>query len=290
MFWCKRCNCSIIFFQNICKCAIPLLLILLLAWITSACGNGNKQEQKLIITSSSTIAPIMTEVAKRYESQHVNVRIDVQSGGSARGIADVRQQLADIGMVSRDAQAQENDLNWFAIARDGVAMIVHRTNPLEDLSDEQIVAIYTGKISNWSGLNHLDLPITVVNKAEGRSTLEVFLHHFHLQNSAIKAQAVIGDNQQGIKTVAANPGAIGYVSIGSAQYEARSGTPIKLLPARGVAATVENVRSGSFPLSRTLHLITKTKPQGLVKAFLEFAQSHQAADLIEAQYFVPLSH
>lgn len=145
-----------------------------------------------------------------------------------------------------------------------------------------------GKIIDWAQVGGKAGPITVVNKAEGRSTLELFLHHFKLKASDIKAQVVIGDNEQGIKTVAGNPGAIGYVSIGTAEFEASEGTPIKLLEMAGVAARVENVRNGSFPLARPLNLVTKAEPQGVAKAFIDFAQSAEVHDLVEEQYFVPL--
>jgi phosphate transport system substrate-binding protein len=134
-----------------------------------------------------------------------------------------------------------------------------------------------------------DARITVVNKAEGRSTLELFLHYFALKNSAIKAQVVIGDNQQGIKTVAGNPAAIGYVSIGTAEFEAAQGTPIKLLPMGDVAATVVNVRDSRYPLSRPLNLVTKGVPAGLPQRFIDFARSGAVDDLVEAQFFVPLA-
>ncbi|WP_375467256.1 substrate-binding domain-containing protein, partial [uncultured Nostoc sp.] len=148
---------------------------------------------------------------------------------------------------------------------------------------------YTGKINNWQQVSGKNAPITVVNKAEGRSTLELFLGYFKLKNSDIKSSVVIGDNQQGIKTVAGNPNAIGYVSIGTAEFSINNGDPIKLLPLNGVAATTENVRYGKFPLSRPLNLVTKTQPTGLERAFIEFAQSPQVHEIVKKQDFVPVS-
>ncbi|KAB2943113.1 MAG: phosphate ABC transporter substrate-binding protein [Hyphomicrobium sp.] len=243
---------------------------------------------KLVITGSSTVAPLAAEIAKRFEEKNPGKRIDVQSGGSSRGISDARSGLADIGMVSRALRSDEADLKAFAIARDGVSLILHRDNVVSALSDQQIVDIYTGKITDWAQVGGKVGRITVVNKAEGRSTLELFLHHFKFKASDIKAQVVIGDNQQGIKTVAGNPGAIGYVSIGTAEFEVGAGTPIKLLGMAGVAASVENVRNGSFPLARPLNLVTSAEPQGLAKAFIDFVQSADVQDLVEEQYFVPL--
>ena len=124
----------------------------------------------------------MMEIGKRFESLHPEVRVNVQMGGTSRGIADARKGLADIGMASRDLKADEDDLQRFLIARDGVCLILHSTNPVTELSDEQVVGIYTGQIENWKVVGGTDAPITVVNKAEGRSTLEVFAGYFHLKN------------------------------------------------------------------------------------------------------------
>ena len=251
---------------------------------------GHAASQKIVLTGSSTIAPLAAEIGKRFEKLNPDVRVDVQSGGSSRGVSDARNGLADIGMASRTLKAKENNLKSFTIALDGIGVVLHKDNPVKTLTDRQVIDIYTGKISNWKDVGGKDARITVVNKAEGRSTLELFLHYYQLKNSDIKPQVVIGDNQQGIKTVAGNRSAIGYVSVGTAEFEAGNGTPIKLLPLNGIAASVENVRNGSFPLSRPLNLVTKTAPQGLAKRFMDFASSKAVYDLIEAQYFVPLAH
>ncbi len=242
---------------------------------------------RLVLTGSSTMAPLVGEIARRFETMNPAVRIDVQTGGTSRGINDTRNGTADIGMVSRALKPDETDLHAFTIALDGISIILHANNQVTTLNKQQIVDIYTGKITNWKSIGGADARITVVNKAEGRSTLELFLHYLELKNSQIKPHAIIGDNPQGIKTVAGNPNAIGYVSIGAAEYEAERGVPIKLLPLDGVDASIANVRNGTFPLSRPLNLITSREPQGLIHRFIEFARSPQIHDLVEAQYFVP---
>lgn len=246
-------------------------------------------QTKLVLTGSSTIAPLALEIAKRFEKLNPDMRVDVQSGGSSRGIADVRSGAAHIGMASRELKADEADLMAVPIAKDGITIILNRLNPVASLSDDQIKAIYTGRIVNWRALGGPDRPITVVNKAEGRSTLELFLAHFKLKSRDIKAHTVIGENQQGIKTVAGNPNAIAYVSIGTAESETRLGSPIKLLPMAGVAATVAHVRDGSYPLARRLNLVVLPKHNEVSKRFLSFAQSAAVHDLVREQFFVPLS-
>lgn len=250
--------------------------------------SARAEGERLIITGSSTMAPLVFEIGKRFETLHPEVRVDVQTGGSSRGIADTMNGLADIGMASRALKSQEQHLSGAVIAHDGITIILHTSNPVQELTDDQIRSIYTGSITNWSHVGGPDSAITVVNKAEGRSTLELFLDYFHLSNRDIHAHVVIGDNEQGIKTVAGNPNAIGYVSIGTAQYDATHGIEIRLLALQHIPATIETVREGRFPLSRPLTLVTKSPPAGLIKTFINFAQSPQVHDLILQQYFVPI--
>lgn len=274
-------------------------LLLGAAWLLTGCGDpiesATDQSRstllsgKLVLTGSSTVAPLMTEIAKRFEELHPGVRVDVQTGGSSRGIADVRSGVADLGMASRELKDSEQDLKAFTLAQDGVCLIVHRDNPIDRLSAEQTAAIYTGKIRDWHEVGGEPGPITVVNKAEGRATLEVFLAQFDLESSDIRADIVIGDNQQGLKSVAGSPGAIAYVSLGAADYEAKRGLPIKLLAADDIAATLENLAVGRFPISRPLNLVTVGEPSGLAAELIRFAQSDLAHDLIEAQLFVPVA-
>ena len=268
--------------------------VLRLAVLTLACAAGGSacssrdSAARIVVTGSSTVAPLMSEIGRRFEQRHPGVRVDVQTGGSSRGVADARKGLSDIGMASRPAKADEGDLQWFPIALDGVALILHSSNPVKALTADQVRGIYRGEIQNWSEIGGADLPITVVNKAEGRSTLELFLAYFKLEAAEIRPDVVIGDNQQGIKTVASDPAAIGYVSIGTAEYEIERGTTLQALPLEGVTASIETVRAGRFALSRPLNLVTSQAPEGLAKELIDFAQSPEVRDLIEAQFFVPL--
>lgn len=273
------------------------LIIILSTSLMTSCDSrkpthiNNKTDQisgRLNITGSSTIAPLAAELAKIMESKHPDLRINVQTGGSSRGLADARQGTADIGMVSRALKPSENDLQSHLLAKDGVTMIVYKDNPIKELTIEQIKDIYLGKIKNWKSLNGIDKKITVINKAEGRSTLEVFLAFFHLNNSDIKPDIVIGDNEQAVKLVSRNPGAIGYVSIGTAEYNVKAGTTIKTLPLNGVPATTEKLASGEFPLSRELNFVTKGEPSALAQTFINFTKTDEAKKVIKEFGFVPI--
>lgn len=252
-------------------------------------GDNNQLTGRLTLTGSSTVAPLAMEIAKRFEELHPGVRVDVQTGGSGKGIADVRAAVADIGMASRTLKPDEADLVSHLIAADGVGLIVHSSNTISELSREQIAAIYTDQINNWKDVGGAEQEITVVHKAEGRATLEVFLEHFGIDNTMVKADVIVGDNEHGVKTVAGAKGAIGYVSIGTAEADIETSVPIRLLPLGGVPANTANVAGGEFPMSRPLSLVTTKTVSALAGEFIRYCQSADVHDLVESQYFVPIA-
>ena len=246
-------------------------------------------EKKIRVTGSSTVAPLLSEIAKSFEALNPEIRIDVQTGGSSRGIMDARKKTADIGMVSRALGAKESDLKSYTIAKDGVGLIVHKDISVEKIDSTQIRDIYQKKTANWAKLGGSDLKITVINKAQGRSTAEVFIDYLGLKYTDISADIIIGDNEQGIKNVATIPGAIGYVSIGAAEQAIRSGSHIKLLRLDGVESSTQTVASGQYPISRELNLVThKDQDHPTVIKFLEFAGSETSHATVRRLDFVPI--
>ncbi|MBI1374668.1 MAG: phosphate ABC transporter substrate-binding protein [Phycisphaera sp.] len=282
--------------------AAHLMMTLMLAALLGGCGDSDAPATarspadgltgKLTLTGSSTLAPLAAEIGKRFEQRHPGVRVDVQTGGSSRGIRDVTSGAADVGMSSRSLNADETPgLTTHTVAWDGVCFIVHRDNPVAALTNEQLLAIYTGKIDNWKQVDGDDAPIVVIDRAEGRSEVELVTHFFRITTPDIKADAIAGENQQAIKSVSTNPNAIVYLSIGTSEHEAARGVPIKLLPLNGVPASVATVLDGTFPLARPLIMITRNDtPSPLVDAFIAFATSSDVDDLVEAQSFVPIKH
>ena len=201
---------------------------------------------------------------------------------------DVRNGTVEIGMVSRALKPDESDLERVLLARDGVGIIVNADNPVERLTRDQVIGIYTGRIANWKELGGFDMDITAVSKAEGRSTLEIFSDYFAIPYKEIAADVIIGDNQQGIQTVSRARQAIGYVSIGSAEYEAENGAAIRLIPVDDQIPTTAAVAAGDYAITRELNLVFKQPLGEGARGLLELARSPEADALIESQYFVPV--
>ncbi len=145
-----------------------------------------KLQGKIHLTGSSTMAPLVTALGRRFQAMHPGVVIEVATGGSALGIHDVREGTCEIGMVGRALKNDERDLIGLPIARDGVCLILHKDNPVKSLSSEQIIGIYTGKITNWKAAGGNDAPITAINRSEGRAQRELFTHFFEIKNEDFK--------------------------------------------------------------------------------------------------------
>jgi phosphate transport system substrate-binding protein len=263
-----------------------VLLLLAALGALGGCRRANATGGSLTVAGSSTIQPVCELAAQAFERAHPGARIDIQGGGSGAGIRTTREGLAGLGMVSRALHPDEGDLTAHTIGLDGIALIVHGSNPLQGLTRQQVVDVYSGAVTDWASVGGAPGPITVVNKEEGRSTLELFEHHFGLRGRFVRNAVIIGPNGQAIATVAAAPAAVAYVSIGSATAAIAQGTPIKLLALDGVPATVENVRSRRFPLRRELNLVTRGPATGLAGDFLAFLRGPEGQRIVVAQDFV----
>lgn len=241
------------------------------------------------LSGSSTVAPVLLEIANRYEKENSVGRVYVESGGSSKGIADLRKGLSDIAMVSRDLKQEEIDLGLVAhtIARDGIAVVVHKDNPISNLTEQNISDIFSNKINNWSELGGDDKDITVISKAEGRATFVVFMDFFNFSPSDIEADVIVGENAQMIKTISSMTQGIGYVSIGAAAMDIEMGSPLKLISLSNVEASVASVANNTYVPTRPLNLVTFSDYDAGVEELIEYSQSDVVSDLITELTFTP---
>ena len=272
------------------------LLMIATSLTLAGCGekkgpvDPNALSGTLQLAGSSTVAPLAIEIGKRFEKKNPGVRVEVQTGGSSRGIADARTGKVDCGMSSRGLKDSEKEgVQSFTVAMDGVCFLTHSSNPVRELSREQLLGIYTGKITNWNQVGGNDAEITCINRADGRSELELVTKFFGIKPVDVTADLIAGENQQGIKMVASDKNAITYMSVGASEYEAKNGSPLTLLPLDGIAASVENVRNGTFPLSRPLIYITGLELSPLAQAFIDYSLSSDVHDLVEEFSYVPVA-
>jgi len=243
---------------------------------------------KLQIAGSTTVLPIAEECARIFMEKHPGSRVDVAGGGSSHGIKSVADGTVDIGDASRDIKDSEREaypeLVPHAVAKDGVAPVVHPSNRINALTMEELQQIYTGEITNWKDLGGSDAEIVVVSREEGSGTRDCFESKVTKPiGEEITQHAIIQDSNGKVRaTVAGNEHSIGFLSLGYVNHE------VKALTLNGVEPTVETVLSGEYAISRTLWMITKGEPDHAEEAFLDFVISEEGQRIVEEVHFIPL--
>lgn len=250
----------------------------------------------LEIVGASTIQPIMKQLQpliERAEHEPVTLR----GGGSAAGAAAVSEGRAEIGMVSRPLNDEERSrLQHEVIGYDALAIVVNRANPLSGLSKAQLVDIFAGRTGNWNELGGPDRAIVLVSKEVGRSTLELFEHYTGLLSPKraageamprISGKAhVIGSNLESLTLVGGLPGAIGYVSLGTAHSMEAAGLPIKIVKLEGIEPNTQSIANGSYPIIRELNLVFRART-ARVDRLLHLIQGDEGMAVLRQQGFLP---
>ena len=201
------------------------------------------------------------------------------------GLADLRAGKTDIAMLSRALLHAERDLFAFPIARDGVAVIVHRDNPVKGIDTRQLADLLTGKLDNWKALGGRDTRVDFAWR-RGHGSVELVLSRIGLTREQLAGQ-VLGNDQDAIQFAASHPNGATLTSVGQAERSAQSGVPIKLLALNGAPASSRTIRGHGYMLSRALTLVTRHVPEGLQKQFIDYALSSTVIDLQIKYGFVP---
>lgn len=263
-----------------------LWLVAPLAGAQSLAGN-NLPARPIVVSGSSTVYPLMLDIVQRFEVLDPGAAIEVRSGGSGKGVADLRAKVSDIAMVSRPVADNERDLFSFSLCRDGAAIVVHRGNPVKGLGRRRLSQILTGQITNWKQLGGRPGEIRLAWRTEHQGITELLLHHLKLKAEQIHSAAIIFENADAVAFVAKDRNAITVAALGVAEQSVKSGAPIKLLAYQGVPASTRTLRARTYALSRPLTLLTRDIPTGAQKKLIDYATSRAVTDLYEKHGFVP---
>lgn len=235
----------------------------------------------IVITGSTSVEKILNEMKDEFEAQNPDVTIEYTGSGSSAGITDTKAGTNNIGASSRELKDEEKEdaLKTEVFAYDGIAVIVNPENEaVEDISEEQLADIYSGKITNWKDLGGNDADIFVVSREESSGTRSAFEELIGLEDAGgLTGNAAVSEGNGPVQAaVAGNENAIGYVSFSFID------DTVKPLTVGGVEATAENAKSGSYPLSRPfLFCYYEDKVTDAGKAFLAFALSEDGQAAVE---------
>jgi phosphate transport system substrate-binding protein len=261
------------------RSVIDVVILILAVSLISGCSF--KTKTGIIIAGSTSVQPFAEVLAEEYMLLHPDVTIDVQGGGSAAGIMAAQSGTAAIGMSSRALTDAEKSLWSVEIARDGLVVIVHATNPIQDLTLDQVRDIYAAKITSWSQLGGSTSKIHVITREDGSGTRSAF-ESLVMGKSEISPRAIVQDSNGAVRQlVTDDPNAIGYISLGLVNIN------VKALHLGGVAATRENVMNGSYGLSRPFLFVTSGQPAGQARQFIDFTLSAEGQKLLAAEGLIP---
>lgn len=256
---------------------------LLIFSVSMLSGCGERHGTAVIVAGSTSVQPYAEKLAEEYAVLFPENAVDVQGGGSSFGITAAETGVADIGMSSRDLTEKEQELWSKEIAKDGLAIIIHPDNPVQELSLQQVRDIYTAKISSWSELGGLESNIHVVAREDGSGTRNAF-DSLVMNNILITSKAIIQNSNGAIRQlVSRDPDSIGFISLGLVDQS------VKALQLDGAAATWENIMNGYYSLYRSFLFITASEPVGNVKHFIDFVLSDEGQKLLIDEGLIPMT-
>ncbi len=253
-----------------------LLVFFLCLLFLVGCGR-NASQKGITVAGSTSVQPFADKWSEVYMEEHPGRVVNVQGGGSSAGIQAALSGAADIGTSSRELKPEEKVLHEIVVARDGLAIIVHPSNLINNLSIEQVKQIFAGKIRNWEELGGQNKNIDVVTREEGSGTRGAF-QELVMKKVRIFRGCIVEDSNGTVREiVSGDPYAIGYISLGLVSEK------VKAMNLDGVKATDENIITKKYKLVRPFLFVTKDEPAGETKEFIDFVLSAEGQELIRKE-------
>ena len=263
--------------------AITLSILMLMACLT-ACGG--KEEKSVSTDGSTSMQKVMLALGEAFMENNKDVNVTYNGTGSGTGIKAVKDGTCDIGLSSRylkDSEKAEG-LKETILAIDGIAIIIHPSNAVADLTLEQISAVFKGEIINWSEVGGNDGQIVLIGREESSGTRDGFESITGTEDACAYRQELTS-NGAVLTAVAENPNAIGYVSLSSVKDTVRA------ICVGGVAPSEATIKDGSYAVQRPFVLVTKegVELSESAQAFFDYVTSPAANEIISGAGVVPVN-
>ncbi|MDK2877836.1 MAG: phosphate transport system substrate-binding protein [Thermoanaerobacteraceae bacterium] len=282
------------------KIAIVIAILLAGLLVIAGCGNkaanqapadnsGSEISGSITAAGSSALLPLVEEAAAQFMSKNPNARINVQAGGSGTGLKLVSEGSVDIG--NSDIFANEKldadkakELVDHKVCVVGFATVVNPNVKVDNVTKQQLIDIFTGKITNWKELGGDDQKIVIINRPTSSGTRATFKKYALNGQEEAQGIALTEENSGAIKKVVADtPGSISYLALSYVD------SSVKALKLEGEEPTKENITSGKYPIWSYEHMYTKGEPTGLTKAFLDYMVSDEVKPLVEQLGYIAIS-
>ena len=253
--------------------------------------------QNITMKGSDTMVVLAQKWAEGYMQKNSGTKIQVNGGGSGTGFAALQNQQTDLANASRKIKGKEIEACFkafgkrpaeYKVAVDGLSVYVHESNPVKQLSIDQLKNIFTGKIRNWKEVGGQDQPITIYSRENSSGTYEFFKEHvLGGGDFAASAQAMPGTAVL-LQSVARDPKAIGY---GGAAYGqgAKHLMVSKETGGKAIEPTEENIINQTYPIWRYLYIyVNPALDKDAIKKYLTWIRSDEGQSVVKDVGYFPL--
>lgn len=292
---------------------LVIAIVLLASLVTGilGCGGGSNTggegelSGSIKIIGSNTVTPLTSVWAEEFMKKHPKVNIAVSGPGSGAGFAALINGTTDICQASRKIKQQEIDQAKangvepyeIQVATDALAVVVHPSNPVSELTIKQLSAIYTGKITNWREVGGNDAPIVVLSRDTNSGTHVLFKEHvvqmlgLPTEDKSLEYGSKVlflPSTEGGVAEVAKNPNAIFYPGLGYVTGAVKPLAIKKTTDSPGVRPSVATALDGTYPIARPLLYYTNGAPTGVIKAFIDYCLSSEGQAKVKEVGYIPL--
>jgi phosphate transport system substrate-binding protein len=293
-----------------CKKMTFVVAALSLCLLESGCGKGgststaDSKKASIQVKGSDTMVNLAQSWAEEYKKIAPGVEVEVSGGGSGQGIAALVKGTIDIATCSRNMKSEEIDQakkntgkepKEFVVGYDALAVYVHKDNPLNEITFEQLYEIFAegGKVAKWSDLgvkipNVSNEDIVRVSRQSSSGTYEFFREHVMNKKDFRLGSRDMNGSKEVVELVGSTPSAIGYSGMGYARPGVKMLKVAQKAGQPAVAPSVENTLSKAYPISRSLLVYTLGVPEGVVKQYIDWTLTDAGQKVVEATGYVPI--
>jgi phosphate transport system substrate-binding protein len=233
----------------------------------------------LEIAGSTSMQPLLDELADAYSTRYDYVSIDIKARGTRLGLDALREASADMAMVSRELRAEEKEgVEGVVVAYDAIAVLVNDQNPVEGLTLDQLRGLFSGDIVAWSEVGGDEVDVQVLSREDGSGTREAF-EELVMQGGRVTLTAIVLPRNSAVaEFVAENPASVGYASSVGIPLGARA------LEIDGSGPDLQALSEEEYPLTRPFVLVSLPDPNEDVQSFLDFVLSPAGQVIVGRRY------
>ncbi|MBI1783870.1 phosphate ABC transporter substrate-binding protein [Candidatus Sumerlaeota bacterium] len=261
-------------------------------------GGEKELTGKITIKGSDTMVHLVTAWSEAYMDLHPGVAVNVTGGGSGTGISAIINGTTDICAASREMKAEEKaqveqkggKAVETVVARDGLALIVHPSNPVTVLTHEQLKKIYTGAAANWKDVGGADAKILALSRESSSGTYVFFQEHILSKQDYAPSVRLEPATAAIVQAATDDKTAIGYVGLG---YASKAKGKVKILQIKAkddsepITPSEETVKSGKYTVARPLFLyVNEAKTSPVIKSFIDFCLSDAGQKIVTEEDYV----